>query len=320
VKQKFEHRLLKGALNIKCKNDDGSFRMWNTRKETVVQNIIDTVNEFQALGYRLTLRQLHYQLVSKNQIVNHQTAYKKLGVILDDCRYSGVIDWNMIEDRGRQRKYPYYEDSVAGALKKTADCYRLERQQGQTNHVEVWTEKDALSEIFWRSVHKYGIGLCVNKGYTSSSAIYSSYTRFSKMLEEGGSVTILYFGDHDPSGLDMIRDIDDRLRFMFDNGEWPIDAEYNFNVIPIGLTMKQIKRYKLPPNPAKITDTRAAAYIKKFGQFSWEVDALRPEVLTEIVEANINEQISIPLMNEVMELEKTHIKRLEKIIKNEKNL
>lgn len=316
MKERFEKRLLTGNLNIKCKNDDGSFRVWKADKADVVKSIIRIVDTYEQKGYKLTLRQLHYQLVSHDlSYVNHQTAYKKLGTILDDCRYAGVIDWDNIVDRGRQLKYPYFEYNVKSALERTADSYRLERQQGQKNHIEVWTEKDALTEIFERVTYPYGVGLCVNKGYTSSSAIYKAYERFSSELIESKKVTVLYFGDHDPSGIDMIRDIYERLVFMFENGNKQDYIDTNdFKVIAIGLTQQQIKKYKLPPNPAKLTDTRAGAYIAKYGLMSWEVDALSPEVLAEIVDTNIKNLMHMDTYYGVLEQERADVKTIKNFI------
>lgn len=57
----------------------------------------------------------------------------------------------------------------------------------------------------------------------------------------------------------------------------------------IALTMDQIDQYNPPPNPAKITDSRAESYIMEYGYESWELDALDPTTLdgliTEEVEA-----------------------------------
>jgi len=164
MKEKFEDRRLFGSMNVACKYDDGSVRHWNTRKETVVAQIVQIVEYYESLGYKLTLRQLHYQFVSRNWIINHDTAYKKLGKILDDCRYAGLIDWSSIEDRGRVPKLPYWVHNVKHALDDTVDQYRLDLQKGQENHVEVWTEKDALSGIMSRSTSKYHVRLVVNKG------------------------------------------------------------------------------------------------------------------------------------------------------------
>lgn len=313
MKEQFDKRRLAGTLNVACKFDDGSVRKWTAQKSTVVSQIQEIVEYYEGLGYKLTLRQLHYQFVSRNWIVNHDTAYKKLGKILDDCRYGGLVDWNSIEDRGRVPHLPYYVDDIPDAVNDTLRHYRLDRQRGQTNHVEVWTEKDALSGIMKRTTEKYGVKLVVNKGYTSSSAIYGAYNRFADKLETDHDVTILYFGDHDPSGLDMIRDVRERLEFMFINGDRGTDCS-NFNVIPIGLTMQQIKKYKLPPNPAKMTDGRSAAYIEKFGKLCWEVDALNPEILTEVVEYNIIDQIDLRQYNDTVEQEGKDKAKLKSVI------
>lgn len=311
----FEDRRLEGKFNVTCKYDDGSVRIWSERKEVVVENIRKIVTSFRQQGYILTLRQLHYQLVTKNQIINHDTAYKKLGRILDDCRYGGVIDWDSIEDRGRVPYLPYWVHGVEDALKDTIEQYRLNLQEDQNNHVELWTEKDALSGILKRSTQKYHVRLVVNKGYTSSSAIYRAYKRFIDHLYDGRKVTILYFGDHDPSGLDMVRDIRQRLEFMFMNGSHRMYVdESQFQVIPIGLNMKQIREHRLPPNPTKMTDSRSKAYIKEFGKTCWEVDALNPETLTQIVTKNIEEQIDMEKFNAMIERQKSDVKDLRDFI------
>lgn len=318
AKEKFEDRRLTGNINVACKNKDtGQVRYWQTTKEEVVQHIVDIVEEYAADNYTLTLRQLHYQFVKSNWIVNHDTAYKKLGTILDDCRYAGIIDWDAIEDRGRKPYIPYSVRDPDHALQDTIDQYRLNRQAGQKNSVELWTEKDALSGILQRSTEKYHIQLVVNKGYTSSSAAYGAYQRIVRNVKNKQFTTILYFGDHDPSGLDMVRDIRERLTTFLEKGRYSVDdASSFFEIIPIGLTMKQIQEYDLPPNPTKMTDTRSDAYVKKYGQECWEVDALNPRTLTAIVEANIVDQIDIPLYRKVMRQESKDIKILEDFIKN----
>lgn len=375
AKEKFEDRKLTGAINVACKYDDGTVRYWSDPKELTIARIKQIVNHYTAEGYVLTLRQLHYQLVTRNWIVNHDTAYKKLGSILDDCRYAGVIDWDAIEDRGRQPYIPYSADDLADGLYDLKSQFRIDRQEGQETYVELWTEKDALSGILKKSTEKYHIQLIVNKGYTSSSAIYNAYERVVRKITKGIKVKILYFGDHDPSGLDMIRDIRERLTFFLTFGDklldsydfemranqWWADNDYTlydaidegycsdkviklireedekleaefmagkihwylkandlFEVVPIGLTMDQIKQYNLPHNPAKITDSRAANYIKKFGKQSWEVDALEPQVLTAIVEEHVEHHLNMPLYYETVDKEGQYIEELEDLIKKEK--
>ena len=319
--EKFKDVRLTGGVNVTCKFKNGTVRYWRTTKEKVIADIQDVVESYSDQGYTLTLRQLHYQLVKANLIVNHIRAYKKLGEILDDCKYSGVIDWDAFEDRTRVPYIPYSVDDVEDALQDTIDQYRLDRQRGQKDHVELWTEKDALSGILKRTTEKYHIQLVVNKGYTSSSALYEAYHRIINSLRAEKSFTILYFGDHDPSGLDMIRDIRDRLTMMLTKGkyEFPADGlEDWFQVVPIGLSMQQIKKYKLPPNPTKLTDTRSDKYVKLHGPDCWEVDALDPPTLTAIVEKNIIERIDIPKYEKMLVLEAKGVKELESFIKNRK--
>lgn len=322
AKEKFENRILTGKIHVTCKYEDGSIRYWDAQKEEVIQHIVDIVDEYAEEGYNLTLRQLHYQLVKSNWIVNHDSAYKKLGNILDDCKYAGIINWDNIEDRGRIPYIPYYVEDVEAALNDTIDQYRIDRQKGQESYVELWTEKDALSAILRRSTEKYHIQLVVNKGYTSSSAIYRAYKRCIQQIREGKKIIILYFGDHDPSGLDMVRDIRERLEFMFNKGRHSEmfenmhsdELKSSFTVLPIGLTMAQIREYDLPPNPTKLTDSRANGYIKKFGKTCWEVDALRPQTLSDIVETNIESIIDMQQYAIMLQEEKDGVEELRNFI------
>ncbi len=317
AKEKFEDRTLTGKVRVTCKFEDGTVRIWDTTKEEVIEHIKDITDEYSEDGYVLTLRQLHYQLVKSNWIVNHDSAYKKLGNILDDCKYAGIIDWDNIEDRGRLPYIPYYVEGVEDALSDTIDQYRIDRQIGQNVHVELWTEKDALSAILKRSTEKYHIQLVVNKGYTSSSAIYRAYKRCVYNINKGKNIVIMYFGDHDPSGLDMVRDIKERLTFMLEKGDERFaDVEDFFHVLPIGLTMDQIKKYSLPPNPTKLTDSRANKYIKKFGKTCWEVDALNPKTLTQIVETNIQKIINMKQYDKMVKKEKSELQELKDFIEN----
>lgn len=317
MKEQFEDRKLTGPVNVTCKFDDGSVRYWREDKAIIIGHIIRIVNQYSRMNYRLTLRQLHYQFVGHVPgYVNHTTAYKKLGTILDDCRYGGVIDWSAIIDRGRVPHIPYCVEDPKDALQDAIDTYRIDRQIGQETHVEVWTEKDALSEIIQRSTSKYHIRCCVNKGYTSSSAIYEAYNRFKDIIDEQKNVVVLYIGDHDPSGLDMVRDVDERLKFMLTNGE-NVSSYYadSITVIPICLNIEQVKKYKLPPNPTKITDTRSDNYIKIYGKTCWEVDALDAPVLTQIIESNIEANISMSQYRKQIKEENEGRDTLKRIVK-----
>jgi len=314
AREKFENRRLTGAINVANKFEDGTVRYWKADKAEVVQQIQSILQEYRQQGYTLTLRQLHYQMVTNNWIVNHTTSYKKLGNILDDCRYSGVVDWFAIEDRGRVPILPYSVTGIPGALEDTVDQYRLNRQEGQANIVEVWTEKDALSGILRRTSEEYHVRLVVNKGYSSSSAMYMAYQRIVENYENACKTIILYIGDHDPSGLDMVRDITERLGFMLEHGRNGITPSDCLMVVPIGLTMAQVKKYKLPPNPAKMTDSRSEEYIKKFGKICWEVDALKAPVLTGLLREHIENWVDMDAYRAMVDKETEEITELQGFI------
>ena len=269
----------------------------NVEKLVVINEIID---EYAAEGYKLTLRQLYYQLVSRGIIPNKKAEYEKLSALLVNGRMGGVVDWDAIEDRLRVPFLPYWVTGISNAIRDTISQYRLNRQRGQSNYIELWVEKDALSGVLKRITSYYHINLMVNRGYSSCSAMHDSYNRLIREAENNKDITILYLGDHDPSGLDMIRDIRKRLE------EFGVDL----TVIPIGLTMEQIEKYNPPPNPAKITDPRAKWYIKEYGDTSWEVDALNPKILHALVKEHVENLIDMDLFKEKLEQEKTDKEKL----------
>jgi hypothetical protein len=143
----------------------------------------------------------------------------------------------------------------------------------------------------------------VNRGYSSTTAIYDSFKRISDALNRDQKVNILYLGDHDPSGLDMVRDIRDRLKTML-IADYPEDfVENMLEVHHIGLTQEQIKLHEPPPNPTKVQDPRADWYINNFGTTCWEVDALNPKVLHEVIDEKVAQLIDFERFNNVLKKE-----------------
>ena len=289
----------------------------NKKNKELLETINEIIEEYSMEGYKLTLRQLFYQLVSRDIIPNEQKEYAKLSRLLTEGRMAGFVDWSAIEDRNRVPYIPYSVDDIEDAIEDTINQYRLDRQEGQNNHVELWVEKDALSGVLKRITQKYHIKLVVNKGYSSTSAMYDAYKRFSEKIEDNKKVIILYLGDHDPSGLDMIRDIHQRTcEFLIGDSIDPLgdDEIPNFQVRPIGLTMEQIKKFNPPPNPAKLKDPRGTGYIKKYGNVAWEVDALNPETLLELVKENVEELININLFNKQLKKEEKDKEKLREML------
>ena len=272
----------------------------NTERLHTINEIID---EYADEGYKLTLRQLYYQLVSRDIVENKLAEYAKLSTLLVKGRMAGVVDWEAIEDRIRVPYIPYWVHGISDALNDTIRQYRLDRMKGQDSYIELWVEKDALSGVLRRITEEFHINLMVNRGYSSCTAMHDAFERIERAEDEDKEATILYLGDHDPSGLDMIRDIEERLE------EFGVHPD----VVSIGLTMAQIKKYNPPPNPAKVSDPRAKNYIREFGSTSWEVDALNPKILHALVRKNVEKRIDIDLFNKQIKQEKVDKAKLEKI-------
>jgi hypothetical protein len=284
----------------------------NKQRLQVINTIIE---EYQNQGYVLTLRQLYYQLVSRDIIPNKQQEYSKLSTLLKEGRMAGIVDWDAIEDRLRKPSKPAAFDGPKDILTAAIQQFALPRQEGQRVYLEVIVEKDALSGVLKRVTEKYHIPILVNRGYSSASAMFDCYQRFKKAYDLNQTIKILYLGDFDPSGLDMIRDIKDRI-LEFYMGEYRYsDAEdaaeaFDFSIEPIALTREQIDEYDPPPNPAKITDPRADGFIAKHGSTSWEVDALPPDVLNNLLNKAILENIDEKMFNKILQKEKSDIKKL----------
>lgn len=251
------------------------------RSEFLLNKARNITADLKARGYNLTLRQLYYQLVSQDVIPNNQLSYDRLGVLIDNARKAGRFDWNFIDDRTRTLRgvgtQAGPEEVLAGLDYLTLDAWAV-----QARRVEVWVEKDALVDVIGKAARKMRIDYFSCRGYTSSSAMYRAAKRHAEYEQESGQAPlVLHLGDHDPSGLDMTRDIEERLHLFGAASE----------VRRIALTMDQIGQYAPPPNPAKLTDSRAKDYIEQYGDQSWELDALDPEVLEALIEEHVEAEI-----------------------------
>ena len=238
------------------------------------------MDEYAADGYKLTLRQLYYQLVSRTVIENNPASYNRLGVLVSNARLAGLVDWAMIEDQGPR-------DRVAGSLGRTVRHNRpgrpnsSESTNGRTSRTtsKSWSRSRPWKASSCRSCAELDIRFSANKGYSSSSAMYEAGQRIAEAVESGKQAFILYLGDHDPSGLDMTRDVNERAR-LFSRG--PVEVRR------LALNLDQVEAMNLPENTAKLTDKRAAAYIAKYGSSSWELDAIEPRRLIALVKAEVN--------------------------------
>lgn len=257
---------------------------------TMINQILDS---YRARGFVLSVRQAYYALVSKGVIENTQQSYKSIINTIDNGRLAGLIDWNMIEDRTRNLQQRSHFDSPTELLEAACNSYRLDRWEGQKYRVTCFIEKDALSGVFSPVCRKWDVPLFPCRGYVSQSEMWRAAMRMGEYADAGQHPVIIHFGDHDPSGTDMTRDISDRL------------AMFGCDVVVnrLALNMDQVKQYDPPPNPAKASDSRFQAYLTRYGNESWELDALDPAVLAGLVEDAISEFRDPGPWNKIVERE-----------------
>lgn len=235
----------------------------------------EIVQEYSRQGFDLTLRQLYYQFVSRGYIANKQQEYKRLGEAINDARLAGMIDWHAITDRTRNLRGLAHWDEPSEIVADAAAQFRVDRWKTQRYRVEVWIEKDALVGVIDGVCRELDVPYFSCRGYTSQSEMWAASQRLISWRKGGQQPVILHLGDHDPSGIDMSRDIEGRLR-LFMGGEAPTFKR-------LALNMPQVEQYKPPPNPAKTTDSRYEGYIAKHGDESWELDALEPTVIAALI-------------------------------------
>lgn len=254
--------------------------------------------EYAAQGLTITLRQLYYQFVARALIPNKQTEYNNLGSLINDARLAGYIDWNHLEDRTRNLRSLGHWNSPADILDSAAWGFRIDKWERQPVYCEVWIEKDALVGVIERACRENDVPYFSCRGYTSQSEIWSAAQRLlakSEVRDEYGELTrrdvvIIHLGDHDPSGIDMTRDVDDRLDLFMTKTDGGWDSGFDpARIKRIALNWDQVEQYNPPPNPAKLTDSRADGYIRKFGLESWELDALEPTVIDRLIRDQIDE-------------------------------
>lgn len=240
------------------------------------------ISEYQSAGFTLTLRQLYYQFVARGLLENSKKSYDNLGNTLSKARLCGLVDWDAIEDRTRFLRRPPSWDTPQDILLSVARSYRENPWRNQRTYVEVWIEKDALVGVVEPACNRWRVPYFACRGYTSQSEQYTAGKRLAAQARRK-KVIVFHLGDHDPSGIDMTRDNDDRLA-MFSNER--------VSVRRLALNWDQVEQYDPPPNPTKDTDSRSGDYRDKFGESCWELDALDPTVINDLLEDNIKAQIN----------------------------
>ena len=262
------------------------YRDINLRPDTLklIEFLNSMIDDYMAQGFTLSVRQLYYQLVARAVIENTERSYKRVASIINDGRLAGLIDWDAIEDRGRDIVKRASWESGSSILRSCADQYHMDMWENQPHRVFVIVEKAALAGVLDGVCHKLDVPLLAARGYPSVSVVRElALDHLESAIDSGQHPVVLHLGDHDPSGIDMTRDLEDRFQMFMPH----YDLTNDWTLERIALTMDQIDEHAPPPNPAKTTDSRFADYRRNFGDESWELDALEPRMLVKLVAGHV---------------------------------
>jgi len=249
----------------------------------------------------MTIRQLFYRLVSVQALENGTPDYKKLSRVMTDARESGQVPFEWIVDRSRPTYAPNVFDNLQDGLMALRNCYRKDYWQDQPVHVEIWTEKDAIIGSIEPVTDELGVTVRVSRGFTSTTRVHEIASTFSRIVKP---IFVFYLGDHDPSGRAIELDLYDRI------------SSYgtDFQMARLAIREKDIDDFNLPPLRIKASDTRAAAFRRKFGNRCVELDALPPEELRSRVRQAIEGHIEAEAWGRALAIEKAEQESITSIV------
>lgn len=253
----------------------------------------------------MTLRQLYYRFVALDVLENKESQYNYLGEAIKEARIDGEIPWGWVEDRTRSagagdhdevEPRDHFEERLSW-LKNADGSYNRPRWEGQDRYVEVWVEKEALAGVFEAVARDLKVVSFPNRGYTSVTLLKQAADRIEDNASGGSTPRILYFGDFDPSGQDIERNIRDKLNDVFG---------VSVIVERVALTREQIDERKLPPQPAKRSDSRYEDFVQEHGDMAVELDALPPEDLRSMVRRAVEKHFDEDQRQEVLAKQRRH--------------
>lgn len=261
----------------------GTYRAYGPRKN-LQKSTLDLIaaanrilDEYEGAGHTMTLRQLYYQMVARGLTdgENSDRMYERIGNALNTGRMQGLVSWTAMEDRGRGLRGLNTYRNISQVLKAAKSDYRRDLWVDQQWRPEVWIEKEALVGVIGSICNKLRVDFFACKGYNSQSEQWRAGKRFQSYISKGQRPIVFHLGDHDPSGIDMTRDNQERLS--------------TFTGVPVivqrlALNMPQVEEFNPPPNPTKMSDSRKDTYIAQFGYECWELDALEPTYIEKLIE------------------------------------
>lgn len=272
-------------------------KTWSPEKPTL--EILLSAIEILKEEHPVTVRHIFYCLVGQGILSKEEKEYKsKLIYIMKRARLSGLVPMDWIIDSSRRVLEVSLYDSVKEFLTEKIKYYYKNTWRNQRTFVLVWVEKEALANPLWEAVNYYNIPVFPGKGYDSWAHFLKAVKKIREM--EDREIVVLYLGDHDPSGMDIPSDLENRCNLM----------NLNVRFKRIAITDDQIEKHNIPklplrknPEKRKYNDPRAEKYVEKYGPWFVELDALKPSIMKRIVKEEVEDLLDLEAFAEDLETE-----------------
>jgi hypothetical protein len=252
--------------------------MSRRRTQREMELLREIIEHVVSSDHPMTVRQVFYRLVSLGAIEKSEASYRSVVVrLLTKMRLEGQLPWAWITDGTRWMHKSVRYGSVEEALEATRRHYRRDYWRELDHYVEVWLEKDALAGVLYQVTDEWGVPLMVTRGFASLSYVHNAAETIARVRKP---TFIYYFGDYDPSGVEIDRNLERRLR------EFAPHSRIAFERVAV--RREQIDELQLPTRPTK----RAANHGHGLHEGeSVEVDAIPPATLLAMVRGAIERHV-----------------------------
>lgn len=251
--------------------------------KAIIVNALKILNRYEKQRIKITARGLHYQFVTQNFYANTQENYKRLCEVINRAKLAGLVSWTALEDITRDiTEAPHWVEPGEFMTDYARWIFKLDMWDNQEYRPYVLVEKDAVVGVIESVCRELRVPFMSCRGYASGTALWQMGQKLQEHVDHGQTVIVFHLGDHDPSGLDMTRDNRERLSLF---------AGSDVEIVRLALNRDQVDLYQPPPNFAKLTDGRSPAYIAEHGEYSWELDALEPTIMSGLIRSSVEELI-----------------------------
>jgi len=268
------------------------FEEWKPQRHSIerLAQIKSIIAEYGEQGLKLSLRQIFYQFVARDLLKNNLAGYQAIKELLIRAREAGEIDWEDIEDRGREVVTHKSWNDPAAIIEAAASQYAEDLWRDQEYRIEVLIEKSALVGVIDGVCREFQVPYLSMRGNNSITMLYEAAQRYEELIEDGITPIVLLLADHDPAGYFMPPVVQQKLSQY---------ARQHIEVRRIGLNLDQVERYRPPSNNLKDKDTRYGAYVQETGlNEGWELDALEPSIISQLIRNEVQSLLDVETWKE----------------------